>query len=91
MAEINSMSVLIDCLTTGDNYYCWHGGDKHNGSTKSVIANQLSQLTKENGITIKRTGNVVHNRINCLEQQFRAAKDWLNQTGAGETVRIALG
>jgi len=79
------MFVLIDLLTTGDNYNHWHEEDKHNGSTNPVLANQLSQLMKEKVITIKRTGKDVRNRINCLEQQFRAAKDWLNQTGASVT------
>ena len=41
MPEINSMAVMIDWLTTGDNYNCWCSGDKQNGATKSVIANQI--------------------------------------------------
>ena len=79
--EVSSMSVLIEWLTTANNYNRWHGGDKHNGSTKSVLANQLSQLMAEKGIVTKGLGRI----INQLEQQFRAARYWLNQTGAGVT------
>ena len=54
-----------------------------NGATKSVTANKISQMNKYKGITIKRSGKYVHNRINCLEQKFRAESDWMNQSGAG--------
>jgi len=74
--ELNSMAVIINWLMTDGNYSCWRGEDKQNGTTKVGIANELSQLIKDKGITVERPGRNIHVRINCLDQQFIAAKDW---------------
>ena len=88
--EINLMAVLIDWLTKEGNYNQWHGGEK-NGMTKMGIANEISQIIKDKGITLESQGQYIHIKINRLEQQFWAMTDWLNQTGAGVTCEECIG
>jgi len=57
--EINSMAVLIDWLTTGDNYNRWCSGYKQNGATTSVIGNVICQMIKNRGITIFNTNDEI--------------------------------
>jgi len=88
------MAVMIDWLTTGNNCNCWLGGAKQTRAIKSFIANQMSQMIKDKGITVERRGKDVHNKMNYLEQQFRATSDWLTQTGVGvpckESIKAAV-
>ena len=63
---------------------------KQNGATKSVIAKGICQKIRNKGITAERSDKDVHNRINCLEQQFRASSDWSNQTGADVTCEESI-
>ena len=80
MPEINSMVVMIEELTTDSNYSQWCGRDKQNGTTKMGIANEISQIIKDKGVTMERMGRDIHVKINCLEQQKGckrlAESDW---------------
>ena len=65
--RINSMAVMIDWLTTDNNYNYWRRGDKRNGSTKLVIENAMLQMIKYKRISVKRTRKDFHDKINCLD------------------------
>ena len=88
--ELNSIAVIINWISTDGIYSHWRGGDKQNGTAKVGIANKLSQLIKAKGITVDRPRRDIYIKINHLEQQFRAAKDWLNQNGAGITCEESI-
>ena len=64
--EINSMAVIIVWLTKEGNYNRSRGGDKQNGMKKQVIANEISQIIRDSGITADRQGRDIHIKINCL-------------------------
>ena len=61
------MAVIIDWLTQEGNYNHWRGGDRQSGMTKLGIANEISQIIRDSGITADRQGRDIHIKINRLE------------------------
>ena len=78
----NSMRILLDWITTEGNYkrYC---GKNKSGLRKTQYANSLSEKIKSYNVRIRRSPKDVTNKIMRLETQFKAAKDWINNTGQG--------
>jgi hypothetical protein len=79
---VNSMSILLDWWTDGENYAKYRGSK--NGIKKTTIANILAKKMNDVGVRVTRDALNIMNKISHLEQQFRKAHDWAHgQTGAG--------
>ena len=63
---------------------------KHSGVTKNVLATEILRQFERAGIENKRTAKDVVSKISGIERQFKAASDWLNNTGAGVTCEGTL-
>jgi hypothetical protein len=86
---VNSMSVLMDWITTEGNYSRWRGGDKQSGATKKTLPSLIAEKIQEEAGT-ERTGKDVQNKIVSIESQYRCAADWLANTGQGVTDKTQL-
>ena len=85
--EPNSISILLDWWTTGNNYILYRGGKTESGktvsTTKKQVWQELADLMKKQGITVERTANQIGTKICKIEADYRKAYDWLQNTGAG--------
>ena len=74
----------MNWLTTEGNYAAYVGSTKKNkGIPKSAYHKQIAALIKEQVPESERDAKDVENKIVSLENQFRKACDWKNNTGAG--------
>jgi hypothetical protein len=78
---VNSMSILIDWLTTEGNFSRFRGNKE--GKTKLAICEEVANIMKEKGIVAERTGKLILDKILVIEKSFKVAHDWINQTGQG--------
>ena len=88
--DVNSLIILIDWLTTGNNYSQWKGGDFHSGITKMTLAGIILTEIKDKGITTTRTSKDVLQKISNMEHLYKQATDFLDGTGAGITCEQSL-
>ena len=75
----SSLSVLLEWLTTEGNYRKWKGGDKQSGKTKETICSEIVAIMKDNGLHHRKNMNI-RDKIQLLENQYKDATDWLNNT-----------
>ncbi|KAL7747508.1 hypothetical protein RI367_007100 [Sorochytrium milnesiophthora] len=75
----SSMDVLLEWMTSADNYSRWRGGAAQKGVRKEQICSEIVALMREKG----RDNDDVRHKIGDLERAYRKAADWLRQTGQG--------
>ena len=81
--EVSSMKILLDWITTEGNYSLYRG-DTQSGKTKSSIAADIVRLMESKGIPQGlRSPKDVMTKILTLENEFRLATDFRNNTGSG--------
>ena len=77
----NSMSVLVDWWVTHPNYEKYRGY-RNKGTRKIEICNRLCEKINEVSRCV-RTAHSVKAKIAYIEQSWRRAHDWANETGQG--------
>lgn len=80
----NSMRILLNWLTSEGNYKRFCGKDSL-GTKKVQFGTIISNIINSHKVRISRTPKDVLNKIHYLENQFREASDWMNNTGQGVT------
>ena len=80
---VSSLDVLLDWMTTGNNYATWKGGNKNSGKTKKTIASTISEKISRAGIKTERKPKDIMMKIASIEAKFKQAYDWLHNTGSG--------
>lgn len=79
-----SLKLLLNWLTTEENYSKYCGGNNNDGTTKKAMHKSIAAMMSEttDGL-IERSAKDIECKINKLESQFRNASDWLAGTGSG--------
>lgn len=81
--EDDSLTVLVNWLTTEGNYSCHCGANGDKGLLKAQCHKKISAIIKEKIPGSEREPKDVENKITSLERQFRLACDWTQATGQG--------
>jgi hypothetical protein len=77
----SSMDVLLDWLTTANNYARWRG-DSSGGITKDALCKEILEKLAATGLR-HRNKNQVRSKMKDLQQAYNKARDWLACTGQG--------
>jgi len=84
------MLVIIDWLMTDGNYTHWRDSDKHNGTSKAGITNELSQLIKDKCIIVDqcKIELAAHHFLPCLQSE--TCRCWMRMAKQVSQMTISL-
>lgn len=78
---LSSESVLIDWMTTEGNMRRYRGN--HEGISKMQFANMIADKIAAAGIKVKRDPKSIVSKISAIEQSYKDARNWADNTGQG--------
>ena len=74
------MDILLDWITSGDNYSRWRGDA--GGASKQTLAGEVVARLKKAGINY-RNATDIRAKLSSLQTSYNKARDWLEHTGEG--------
>ena len=78
----NSLKLLIDWLTTGENWTKYKGKN-NNGKSKLQYSKEIASVINSHGVKEERTADQVRVKIDSIERAYKEADVWVNRTGVG--------
>ncbi|KAG9398677.1 hypothetical protein AC1031_014460 [Aphanomyces cochlioides] len=84
-----SMDIVLEWLTAEGNYNRWRDGDKNSGDTKTALATKINNIMIANGISNRKPKDIV-TKISTIESDYRAARDWQENTGQGIDSEVTI-
>jgi hypothetical protein len=79
----NSESVVLDWLTTGDNWSVYRGGKLASGKTFIVKKERTWKVIKAVGITVDQNPQSVGAKLQGMEAEYKRANNFEINTGQG--------
>ncbi|RLN98983.1 hypothetical protein BBJ28_00000967 [Nothophytophthora sp. Chile5] len=73
-----SISVLLEWLSTPNNYARWRDGKSQHGETREMLCSEIKAAMHRHGIRHRENANI-RTQISELERSFEAARTWLEQ------------
>jgi hypothetical protein len=80
----SSEGILLHWLLAEGNYVRYRG-HKNGGTSKAKFHKELAETMNAKKVKVLRTAEQVCNKIHMLEQKFKAAHKWTQETGQGVT------
>jgi len=78
----HSEKLLVAWMQDGNNWANFRGGNQQ-GKTKKQYCKEIAKIINDSGVRQVRSPKDVENKINTIQNQFKIAFDWSQNTGAG--------